>query len=104
MLAVLVRAEDKSARACPGVLHGGDAVAADERSGQSWQAQKRIAGRATAAAKSRVTRGEGEQGVDGGDLHDGGQGGGTGGGAEEAESRGGSEEEDKREKRPRTHV
>jgi hypothetical protein len=36
--AVLVRAKDKSSRACPGVLHGGDAVAADERSGQPWHA------------------------------------------------------------------
>jgi hypothetical protein len=43
--AVLVRAKDKSSRACPGVLHGGDAVAADGRSGQPWHAQKRTAGR-----------------------------------------------------------
>jgi hypothetical protein len=29
----------------PGVLHGGDEVAADGRSGQPWRAQKRTAGR-----------------------------------------------------------
>jgi hypothetical protein len=45
MLTVLVRAKAKSSRACPGVLHGGDAVAAVGRSGQSWHAQKRTAGR-----------------------------------------------------------
>jgi hypothetical protein len=33
MLAVLVRVKDKSSKACPGVLHGGDAVAAVGRSG-----------------------------------------------------------------------
>jgi hypothetical protein len=41
-------------------------------------------GRATAAGKARVTRGEGKEEVDGGDLHGGGRGSGTGGGAEEA--------------------
>jgi hypothetical protein len=45
ILAVLVHAEDKSSRACPGVLHGGDEVATDGRSGQPWCAQKRTARR-----------------------------------------------------------
>jgi hypothetical protein len=58
MLAVLVRAKDKSFRACPGVLHGGDAVAADGRSGSRGTHRRGQRGGATAAARSRVTRGE----------------------------------------------
>jgi hypothetical protein len=58
MLAELVRAKDKSSRACPGVLHGGDAVAVDGSSGSRGALRKGQRGEATAAARSRVTRGE----------------------------------------------
>jgi hypothetical protein len=58
MLAVLVRAKDKSSGACPGVLHGGDAVAAVGRSGSRGTHRRGQRGGATAAARSRVTRGE----------------------------------------------
>jgi hypothetical protein len=58
MLAELVRAKDKSFRACSGALHGGDAVAADGRSGSRGAHRRGQWGGATAAARSRVTRGE----------------------------------------------
>jgi hypothetical protein len=49
--------KDKSFGACPGALHGGDAVAADGRSGNRGAHRRGQRGGATAAARSRVTRG-----------------------------------------------
>jgi hypothetical protein len=42
---VLVRAKDRSSGACSWVLHGGDEVEADGRSGQPWRARDRTARR-----------------------------------------------------------
>jgi hypothetical protein len=58
MLAELVRMKDKSSRACPGVSTACDAVAADGRSGSRGAHRRGQRGGATAAARSRVTRGE----------------------------------------------
>jgi hypothetical protein len=59
-------------------------------------------GGATTASRVGLTRGEGEQEVDGGNLHGGGRGGGCTGGRRKqsrgSEGRRGSEEEDEREK------
>jgi hypothetical protein len=53
MLAELMRTKDKSFGACPGALHGGDAVAADGRSGNRGAHRRGQRGGATAAARSR---------------------------------------------------
>jgi hypothetical protein len=45
VLAGLTRAKAKSFEACPGALHGSDAVATGGRFGQSWRAWKETAER-----------------------------------------------------------
>jgi hypothetical protein len=57
MLAELMRAKDRSFGACPGALHGGNAVAADGRSGNRAAHRRGQRGGAKAAARSRMTRG-----------------------------------------------
>jgi hypothetical protein len=57
MLAELMRTKDKSFEACPGALHDGDAVVAGGRSGNRGAHRRGQRGGATAAARSRMTRG-----------------------------------------------
>jgi hypothetical protein len=52
-----MRTKDKSFEACPGALHDGDAVVAGGRSGNRGAHRRGQREGATAAARSRVTRG-----------------------------------------------
>jgi hypothetical protein len=55
---VLVRVNGKDFKACSGVLHDGDAVATDGRSGYRGARTGRHRGGAMAVAKGRLTRGD----------------------------------------------